>query len=327
MEYKDYYKILGIDKDASTDEIKKAYRKLARKYHPDVNPTDKEAAGKFAEISEAQEVLADEEKRTKYDQLGADWQRYEHAGNAGDFDWSRYAAGSAGQSGDRAHYYGDTDWQDIFGEEGAQFSDFFRNIFGDLGGGFSPGSGFASDRGGSSRGGRSAFPGRDLSAELTISLEEAFSGCARIISLDGKKMRISLDPGIRDGQVIKLKGKGERGSQGPSGDLYITVKVAIHPDYRRQGDDLFTEKPVNVYTAMLGGEVDVRALSGTFKLKIPPETQSGTTFRLKGRGFPKYGKKGVYGDLYVKAIIEIPTNLGREEKELLRKLAALRKEG
>lgn len=315
MEYKDYYKILGIDTNASTEEVKKAYRKLARKYHPDVNPTDKEAARKFAEISEAQEVLADEEKRKKYDQLGADWQKYENAGNADDFDWSRYATGGAGQGDRRTYYYGDTDWQDIFGAEGGQFSDFFRNIFG---GGF--GGGFSS-------GGRTGFPGRDLSAEFTISLEEAFSGCTRIFSVDGKKMRISLDPGIRDGQVIRLKGKGESGSRGTPGDLYITVKVAMHPDYRRQGDDLFTEKPVSVYTAMLGGEVDVRALSGTFKLKIPPETQSGTTFRLKGRGFPRYGKKGVHGDLYVKAIIEIPTNLSREEKEQVRKLAALRNEG
>lgn len=322
MEYKDYYKILGVDKKASKDEIKKAYRKLARKYHPDVNPSDKEAAKKFSDISEAQEVLTNDEKRKKYDQLGADWQRYQSTGGTGDFDWSKYASAGAGQGGGQTYYYSG-DWEDIFGEGGG-FSDFFTNIFGGFGGGgFSadafPGGGFGQNS--------YAFKGQDLSAEITISLEEAYNGCTRIINVDGKKMRISLDPGIRDGQTIRLKGKGGNGARGgPAGDLYITIRVSIHPDYRREGDDLFKDVPVSVYTAMLGGDLDVTTISGTFKLKIPPETQSGATFRLKGRGFPVYGKKGKYGDLYIKAVLKVPKNLSKEEKELIRKLASMRNE-
>ncbi|MDA3947635.1 MAG: J domain-containing protein, partial [Spirochaeta sp.] len=296
MEYKDYYKTLGVDKNASKDEIKKAYRKLARTYHPDANPNDEETAQKFAEISEAYEVLSNDENRKKYDELGADWQRYQSTGTGGaqGFDWSRYAAGGATPGGGQSYYYSGSggDWQDMFGGEGDAFSDFFKNIFGGAGGGFSGGgfSGGESQQHRGFSGGEFAFKGQDLAASITISLEEAYSGCTRIISVDGKKMRITLNPGIKDGQTIKLTGKGGAGSQGaPAGDLYITVDVAMHPEYRRQGNDLFTDVPVNVYTAMLGGDLDVHALSGTFKLKIPPGTQSGTTFRLKGRGFPRYG--------------------------------------
>jgi curved DNA-binding protein len=335
MEYKDYYKTLGVDKNASKDEIKKAYRKLARKYHPDVNPNDSEAAKKFSDISEAQEVLTDEEKRKKYDQLGADWQRYQSAGGSGDFDWSRYAAGGASPGGGQSYYYSG-DWEDIFGGTGGGFSDFFRNIFGGFGGGTS-GEAFSGSPfgGGSTRrasgggfgGAGFAFQGRDLSAELTISLEEAYTGCMRVIDVGGKKMRITLDPGIKDGQTIKLKGKGGAGAQGgPAGDLYITLRVPLHPDYRREGNDLFREVPVSVYTAMLGGSLDVQSLGGKLKLKVPPETQSGTTFRLKGRGFPVYGKKGHFGDLYVKVSIQVPKNLRQEEQDLIRQLAAMRNE-
>ncbi len=316
MEYKDYYKILGVDTNASKDEIKKAYRKLARKYHPDVNPNDKETAQKFAEISEAHEVLSDDENRKKYDELGADWQRYQNTEGPQDFDWSKYADGGASRGGGRTYYYSGTggEWQDIFGDEGDPFSDFFKNIFG---GGSQRSRGFG--------GGEFAFRGHDLTAELTISLNEAYSGCTRIINVDGKKMRITLEPGTKDGQTIKLKGKGGAGSQGgPAGDLYITVKVAIHPDYRRQGDDLFTDVPVDVYTAMLGGDLEVHALSGTFKLKIPPETQSGTTFRLKGRGFPKSGRPDQFGDLYVRVVLRVPTNLSDTEKKMIQELAELR---
>lgn len=337
MEYKDYYKILGVDKNASKDDIKKAYRKLARKYHPDVNPNDAEAAQKFSDISEAQEVLTDDEKRQKYDQLGADWQRYKNAGGSGDFDWTKYASSGAGQGDGRTYYYSG-DWQDIFGEGGGGFSDFFTNIFGGFGGGgFSSGgssrrssgsSPFSGGFGGGGFGdGGFAFKGQDLSAELTISLEEAYKGCVRVLDVGGKKMRITLDPGIKDGQTIRLKGKGNPGAQGgPAGDLYITIRVSIHPEYRREGNDLFKEEPVSVYTAMLGGQLDVQTFGGKYKLKIPPETQSGTTFRLKGRGFPVYGKKGRFGDLYVKVTIQVPKNLTANEKELVKKLAEMRNE-
>lgn len=349
MEYKDYYKILGVDKSASKDEIKKAYRKLARKYHPDTNPNDSEAAKKFSEINEAHEVLSDDDKREKYDQLGSDWQRYQQSGGTGGFDWSKYTTASPGGSPGGGWTYYSGDFEDIFGEGGGGFSDFFKTIFGGFGGGFTEdlggfgGSGFGGSSrktrgsqgfsgfgqgfgGGSGFGGRSSIKGQDLSAEISISMEEAFRGCTRIIELDGKKMRINLDPGIRDGQTIRLKGKGGAGGQGSAaGDLYITIRVSEHPDYRREGDDLYKDVPVDVYTAMLGGEQEIETISGKYKLKIPPGTDSGTSFRLKGRGFPKYGEKGAKGDLYVKAVIHVPKNLNSEEKELVRKLLSMRK--
>lgn len=324
MEYKDYYQMLGVDKKASKDEIRKAYRKLARKYHPDVNPNDKEATLKFAEISEAHEVLSDDENRTKYDELGSDRQRYQNTGGSQGFDRSKYADGRASRGAGQSYYYSGTggDWQDIYGRDA--FSDFFKNNFGGRGDGSSGGE---SQRRRGFTGAEFAFKGQDLTTDLTISLDEAYSGCKRILSLDGRKMRITLDPGMKNGQTIKLKGKGGLGSQGGiSGDLYITVEVAIHPEYRRQGDDLFMDVPVNVYTAMLGGGLDVHALSGTFKLKIPPETHSGTTFRLKGRGFPKYGEKNQFGDLYVQVAIRVPTNLSDQEKKMVEELAALQDE-
>ena len=318
MEYRDYYKILGVDKNAGKDEIKKAYRKLARKFHPDTNPNDKEAAKKFSEINEAHEVLSDDEKRKKYDQLGADWQRYQQSGGSEGFDWSKYSTAGPGASPGGGWTYYTGDFEDIFGEGAGGFSDFFKNIFGGFGGGF------AEDLGGFGSG--ASIKGQDLSAEISISMEEAFRGCTRIIELAGKKMRINLDQGIRDGQTIRLKGKGGAGGQGgPAGDLYITIRVSDHPDYRREGDDLYKDVPVEVYTAMLGGEQEIDTISGKYKLKIPPGTDSGTTFRLKGRGFPKYGDKGAKGDLYVKAVIHVPKNLNSEEKELVCKLASMRK--
>ena len=318
MEYRDYYKILGVDKNAGKDEIKKAYRKLARKFHPDTNPNDKEAAKKFSEINEAHEVLSDDEKRKKYDQLGADWQRYQQSGGSEGFDWSKYSTAGPGASPGGGWTYYTGDFEDIFGEGAGGFSDFFKNIFGGFGGGF------AEDLGGF--GGGASIKGQDLSAEIAISMEEAFRGCTRIIELAGKKMRINLDPGIRDGQTIRLKGKGGAGTKGaPAGDLYITIRVSEHPDYRREGDDLFKDVPIDVYTAILGGEQEIETISGKYKLKIPPGTNSGAAFRLKGRGFSKYGEPGIKGDLYVKAIIHVPKNLSSEEKDLVKKLASLRK--
>ena len=313
MEYKDYYQILGVGKKASKDEIKKQYRKLARKYHPDINSRDKEAAKKFAEVSEAHEVLGDNEKRKKYDTLGSDWQRYQQSGGAEDFDWSRYA--SRGDGGSRTYAYYGGDWDDIF--RGGGFSDFFTSIFGgEFGGGF-----------GEPRRQRRNFasPGQDIHAELSIALEEAYAGTAKVISLDGQGMRISLKPGLKDGQTLRLGGKGSSGiNKGPKGDLYITIRIDPHPLYKREGDNLFMETSVSVYKAMLGGDQDIQTLSGTFKLKIPPGIQNGTTFRLKGRGFPVYGKKGIKGDLLVKAFIKIPEHLSEQEKELVKKLSALR---
>lgn len=341
MEYKDYYKILGVSKEATKEEIKKQYRKLARKYHPDTNSGDSRAAHKFSEINEAHEVLSDPEKRKKYDALGSDWQRYQATGSESDFDWSKYTGGFGGgrqSGGGRTYQYTGGDWNDVFGGEGG-FSDFFKNIFGGFGQGFDStfdfGSGGRGGEGGAGSRGADPFgfgagdvqsgrqgsiQGRDLAAELSVSIQDAYSGCTKVIGLDGRNFRINLKPGFRDGQTIRLKGKGAQGPQGgKAGDLYITLRVEHHPHYRREGDDLHMDVDVSLFTALLGGELDVKSLGGTFKLKIPAETKNGTVFRLKGRGFPVYEGGGKKGDLLVKAEIELPRNLSSEEKDLIRK--------
>ena len=312
MDYKDYYKILGVDKNGTKEEIKKQYRKLARKYHPDVNPTDKDAAHRFAEINEANEVLTDDDKRKKYDTLGSDWQRYQSTGHAGDFDWSKYAYAGGGDS--RGRTFSEGDLNEMFGGMGG-FSDFFRSIFG---------------QGSQTSGGQRAtfaFKGQDIHAELAIPLEEAYSGSIKVININNKNLRITLNPGIRDGQTIRLNGKGQPGiNGGGNGDLYITFLVQLHPDYKRISDDLHMGIPVSIYTALLGGSLSVKTLSGKFKLNLPPETKNGTVFRLKGRGFPVYGNKRSHGDLYVKVNLRLPERLTSKEKELVKELASLRNE-
>ncbi|MEX0967577.1 MAG: J domain-containing protein [Bacteroidia bacterium] len=313
MDFKDYYNSLGVSKTATQDEIKKAYRKLARKHHPDVNPNDKQAEDKFKEISEANEVLSDPEKRRKYDELGADWKRYETAG-AGDggFDWSKYA--NQGQrGGGRTQYRYEGDAEDLFGG-GAGFSDFFENIFG--GGGFR-------------RGGRSgrqrAFKGQDYQAQMDITLEEAFHGTSRLLELNKQKLRINVKPGVADGQKLRLKGKGSPGVQGGEpGDLYITVRVLPHTRYQREGDTLIVEQPVVLYKAVLGGKVSVELPDGVLNITIPEGTRNGSTLRIRGKGFPIYGKTGVRGDLHLKVYVEVPQNLTDKEKELFRELEVLR---
>jgi curved DNA-binding protein len=310
VEYKDYYKTLEVSKTASKDEIKKSYKKLARKYHPDVNPGNKEAEEKFKAISEAYEVLGDEEKRRKYDQLGADWKRYEQTGGgAGGFDWSQYA-GAGGPGGGRyTHFEGD------FG--GGDFSDFFSSIFGGMGGG-----------GGRTHGGRGrsmAFKGQDYTAELYLTMEETFHGVQKTITVQGKNLRINIKPGVTDGQTIRLKGSGGPGMNGAeNGDLYITLRIQPDKRYTRKGNDLFIDAPVSVYKAVLGGEELVDTLSGKIRIKIQPETQNGKMLRLKGKGFPVYNSPGQHGDLYIKTILHLPEKLTEKEKELFRQLAALR---
>lgn len=311
MEYKDYYQTLEVSKTATKDEIKKSYKKLARKYHPDVNPNNKEAEEKFKAISEAYEVLGDDEKRKKYDQLGADWKRYEQAGGAGGggFDWSQYAGGQPG-GGRYAQYEGD------FG--GGDFSDFFSSIFGGMGGG----------AGGRTQGGRRssmAFRGQDYNAELQMPLEEAYHGGNKTLTVNGKNLRINIKPGVADGQTIRLKGQGGPGMNGAeNGDLYITFRINSDPKYTRKGDDLFVDAPVSVYKAALGGEEVVDTLSGKIKIKIQPETQNGKMLRLKGKGFPVYNHPGQHGDLYIKTLLHLPEKLTEKEKELFRQLAELR---
>lgn len=308
MEYKDYYKILGVDKSASKEEIKKAYKKLARKYHPDVNPGNKEAEDKFKAINEAHEVLSDDEKRKKYDTLGADWQRYEQAGGAGGFDWGQYARGAGGR---RGHYQtADFDQGD--------FSDFFSSIFGDMG----PRAERRSRR--SSMG----FKGQDYSAELTLTFEEAYQGVPKTITVHGNNLRINIKPGVEDGQTIRLKGKGGPGPNGGEpGDLYITLRIAPDPRFTRQGHDLYVDTPVPVYQAALGGDAVVHYPGGQLKIKVKPGTQNGTLLRLKGKGFPVYNHPGQHGDLYVRVSLQLPEHLTEKEKELFRQLAHLRGQG
>jgi curved DNA-binding protein len=312
MEYKDYYKILGVSKNATKDEIKKAYRKLALQYHPDKTKGDKVKEEKFKEIAEAYEVLGDPEKRKKYDQLGSNWKQYENfnAGGAsqGGFDWSQFYGGGS-QGGGHYSFEGDP----------SDFSEFFRNIFG---GGFSAAGDFG-NRGFSSGSRRAtARKGQDFVSEMTITFDEAYHGTTRIINLDGKKFRIKIKPGTKDGQKIKLSGKGAPGiNGGPSGDLYLTINVLPDPRYKREGDNLYADLPIDVPTAVLGGKVPVNTPDGkTVMLNIPQGTSCGKKLRLKGKGMPIYNNPAIHGDLYVTTKIVVPQNLTQEQKELYEKL-------
>ena len=305
MEYKDYYKVLEVDKKASKEEIKKQYKKLARKYHPDVNPGNKEAEEKFKAINEAHEVLSDDEKRQKYDTLGADWQRYQQAGDrTGGFGWSQYAQGNTGGGGS---YYTFED-----GPEGSDFSDFFSSIFGNRGGG---------------RRSSMRSKGQDYSAELSLLMDEAYHGVKKTFTLNDKNLRVNIKPGVEDGQVIRLKGNGGPGRNGSEpGDLYITLRVQPDPRFTRKGNDLYVDALVPVYRAALGGDTLVDTLSGQLIIKIKPETKNGTLLRLKGKGFPVYNQPGQFGDLYVKINLQIPESLTDKEKDLFKQLAQLRGE-
>jgi curved DNA-binding protein len=299
MEYKDYYKTLGVDKSATAADIKKAYRKLAVKYHPDKNPGDKAAEEKFKEISEAYDVLGDPEKKKKYDELGDSWRTYQSAGRQeDDFDWSQWAS----RDDRRGYSYsgsGDADFS----------SDFFDSIFGDR-------------FGDSGRQRGRSFKGSDYRAEISISLEEAFHGTPREFEVNGKKVRIRLKPGTRDEQVIRLKGYGAPGANGGApGDLLITVHVEPHPLFERRENDLYTDLPVELYTAILGGHTNVATLKGPVKVKIPKLTQNGKTIRLKGQGMPVYSKPDQQGDLYAKVSVVLPEKLSAKEEELFKKLA------
>jgi curved DNA-binding protein len=312
MDYKDYYKILGVDKTASSEQIKKAYRKLARQYHPDVNPNDATAEQKFKEVNEANEVLSDPEKRQKYDQFGTDYQRYQQAGTtstgrgAGGFDWSQYTQGSeASDFGGGSSPFG----------EGTNFSDFFSSLFGGMGGGQSGGQG------------KRAGAGGDYQAELELTLEEAYHGGPRTLTVQGKNLRINIQPGVADGQTIRLRNQGAPGRNGgPNGSLYITFRILPDARYVRSGDDLTQDVPVSLYRALLGGEQTVETLSGAVKIKIKPESVNGTRLRLRGKGFPVYREAGQFGDLYLRLNVQLPQNLTAEEKTLIKQLAKLRGE-
>lgn len=308
MAYIDYYKILGVDKNASQDDIKKAFRKLARKYHPDLNPNDPSAKDKFQEINEANEVLSDPEKRKKYDEYGEHWKHADefeaqkkarqHAGGGG--------GGFSGFGGDGGSYWYSSDGEGFSDGDAGGFSDFFESMFG--------------HRGGGGRG-NAGFRGQDFNAELHLSLRDAARTHKQVLNVNGKQVRITIPAGVADGQVIKLKGYGGEGiNGGPAGDLYITFKIAEGSVFKRLGDDLYVDVEMDLYTAVLGGEKVIDTLEGKVKLKIKPETQNGTKVRLKGKGFPVYKKEGQFGDLIITYSVKIPTNLTDRQKELFREL-------
>lgn len=310
MDFIDYYKILGVNKNATQDEIRTAYRKLARKHHPDLNPNDKEANKKFQQINEANEVLSDPEKRKKYDQYGKDWQHAEA------FEKARQEAGAQGGRGSDPFSGGNPFGSGTFSAEDFEpgeggFSDFFESLFGGAGR--------------RSAGGKARFRGQDYQAELEISLAEAAATHQRVLTVNGKNIRITIPAGVANGQVIKLKGHGATGANGgPDGDLYITFVIPEDPRWTREGNDLRMKAPLDLYTAVLGGETTVETLGGKVRLKIKPGTANGTTVRLKGKGFPVYKEEGRSGDLYVHLELQIPANLTEKEKELFRQLKDLR---
>ncbi len=301
MAYIDYYNVLGVDKKASQEDIRKAFKKLARKHHPDLNPNDPDAKRRFQEINEANEVLSDPDKRKKYDQYGEHWQhadqfeaqqqqyrqQYGGAGGSGGAYWSSSGGGFSGEDG--------------------EFSEFFESLFGSRGG---------------HRGGRSAgFRGQDFNAELHLSLRDAARTHKQVLTVNGKKIRITIPAGVENGQTIKLGGQGAPGMNGgPAGDLYITFVIPEDTVFKRLGNDLYADVPLNLYTAVLGGEQFIDTLDGKVKLKVKPETQNGVKVRLKGKGFPVYKQEGQYGDLIVTWRVEIPTHLTEKQKELFREL-------
>jgi DnaJ-class molecular chaperone len=296
VEFKDYYATLGVPKTATDAEIKKAFRKLARQHHPDVNPGNKTAEAKFKEINEANEVLGNPESRRKYDELGANWRNYEHAG-------PQYSSQHARQ---RTRTVTPDEMSDMFGGGGVNFSDFFETFFG--GGG------------GASRQPRSRR-GRDAESAVDLTLEEALSGTSRMLSVErnGKphKVEVRIPPGIKDGSRVKVRGEGEAGTGDmPAGDLYLVVRLLPHGKFERRGQDLYTRVPVPVTTAVLGGEITVSTLSGsTLKLRVPELTPAGRTFRLRGHGMPDAKSPDTRGDLFVAIDIQIPAQLSKEARE------------
>lgn len=309
MAYIDYYNILGVKKDASQEDIKKAYKKLARKHHPDLNPDNTEAHRKFQEINEANEVLSDPEKRKKYDQYGEQWK------HADEFEKQRQQYGQSGGSGFDGFGGFSSDGGNYWSSSGGDgdFSDFFESLFG-------------SRRSGSGRNSNFSFRGQDYTAELHLSLSDAAQTHKQVLTVNGKNLRITVPAGVSDGQTIKLKGQGGEGANGgPAGDLYITFVIAEDPRFKRLGDDLYMNTNIDLYTAMLGGEHIIDTMDGKVKLKVKPGTQNNTKVRLKNKGFPVYKKEGKAGDLIVTYTVDIPTDLTDKQKELLQEMRTLNK--
>jgi curved DNA-binding protein len=313
MEFKDYYQILGVSPDADEKTIRQAFRKLARQYHPDVNPGDKAAEEQFKAINEANQVLSDPEQRKKYDALRAQYQSWQQSGGRPrDFNWQAWSA----QPGEGVYeQYGTVDdLHDIFGDE-SPFSDFFTSIFGGA-------------RGAQRGAQRTSRPrrGRDLEVEAEVTLEEAFRGTTRALQIGDRRIEAKIPPGVYTGARVRLAGQGEPGRNGGSGgDLYLNIRVLPHATFERDGDDLFTEVPVDIYTAALGGEVRVPTLDGAVMLKVPPQTQSGRTLRLRGKGMPRLNDPNTHGDLYARVRLVLPAPLSERELQAFRELAEARR--
>jgi len=293
MAFIDYYKALGIEKNASQQDIKKAYRKLARKYHPDLNPDDKEAEKKFKLINEANEVLGNSESRAKYDKYGKDWKHAE-----------QFEKAEQQQQYQRAHRS-----QSAGGFSESGYSDFFESMFG----------------GGGSRGAGIKFKGQDFNAELHLDLKDVYQTHKQTLTVNGKKIRLTIPAGVRNGQVIKIKAHGGKGvNRGPNCDLFLKFSLTNNTQFKRDKDNLYTTVELDLYKALLGGEITLDTFDGKVKLKVKPETQNGTKIKLGGKGFPVYRREGQFGDLYVTFNIKLPTGLTEQEKDLFKELAKLR---
>lgn len=300
MAFIDYYKILGVDKNATDADVKKAYRKLARKHHPDLNPNDKEAEQKFKEINEANEVLSHPENRKKYDQYGENWQHSE------EFEKQRQQQQSRSRGGQQGGFGGFEGFSD-----GGDYSDFFESMFG------------CRSTGGRSR--TSASKGSDFNAELHLDLKDVYTTQKRELTINGKNIRLTIPAGVENGQVIKISGMGGEGRNGgPKGDLYITFTIENKTKFKLDNHNLYSTVDLDLYIAILGGEITVDTFDGKVKLKVLPGTQNGTKAKLKGKGFPVYKKEGVFGDLYITYQIVLPTKLTEKEKELFEELAKLK---
>jgi len=298
MDFIDYYKILELDKSASESDIKKAYRKLARKYHPDLNPKDDTAKKKFQEINEANEVLSDPEKRKKYDKFGKDWKHAEERANpyAEQYRGNTYAREDQGS-------YSEHD-----------FSDFFESMFSGASGG--------------RRSNQIKYRGQDFNASLHLDLKDVYHTHKQTLTINGKNIRLTIPAGVENGQTIKIPGHGSEGiNGGPKGDLYITFSITNHTKFKRDGNNLYTDIDLDLYTAVLGGEITIDTFDGKVKLIVKPETQNGTKVKLKGKGFPVYKKDGEFGDLFVSYQIKMPTNLSEKEKELFSELSKINAHG